>query len=75
MVGMIVAMLGGVLTTVVGLLVGITGSSSIWIGVAAGIVILAALFVVTARAIVREQGNFPVAFPTPAPQRVIEPED
>jgi hypothetical protein len=75
MVGMIVAMIGGVLATVVGLLVGITGSSSIWIGVAAGIVILAALFVVTARAIVRGQGNFPVAFPTPAPQRVIEPGD
>jgi hypothetical protein len=66
MVGMIVSMLGGVLTTVIAMLIGVDGSASIWIGVAAGIVILAALFALTASAIVREQGKVPVAFPTPA---------
>ena len=62
MVGMIVSMLGGVLTTVIAMLIGIDGSASIWIG----ILVLAALFALAANAIVREQGRIPVAFPTPA---------
>ena len=74
MVGLIVSMIGGVLTTVIVMLVGIDGSASIWIGVVGGIAILAALFAVTARAIVSEQGKFPVAFPTPAADPVPEPE-
>jgi hypothetical protein len=74
MVGMIVSMLGGVLTTVIAMLVGVDGSASIWIGVVTGIVILAALFALTASAIVREQGKIPVSFPTPVVEPVSEPE-
>jgi hypothetical protein len=75
MVGMIVSMIGGVLTTVVAMLIGIDGSASIWIGLAAGVVILVALFAITANAIVREQGKIPAAFPTPTPaQTAPQPE-
>lgn len=74
MVGMIVSMLGGVLTTVVTMLVGVDGSVSIWIGVAAGVVMLVALFALTASAIVREQGRIPAAFPTPVAAPPVEPQ-
>ncbi len=74
MVGMIVSMLGGVLTTVIAMLVGIDRSVSIWIGLVGGVVILVALFALTASGIIREQSKFPVAFPTPAPEPAREPE-
>ncbi len=74
MVGMIVSMVGGVLSTVVAMLIGIDGSASIWIGLVVGVVILAALFALTASAIVREQGRIPVSFPTPAVEATPQPE-
>jgi hypothetical protein len=74
MVGMIVSMLGGVLTTVIAMLIGVDGSASIWIGLVSGILVLVTLFAVAANAIVREQAKIPVAFPTPAPIQPAEPE-
>ncbi len=66
MIGLIVAMIGGVLTTVVAMLFGLDGGASIWVGVVGGVVVLAALFALTFAAITREQARIPAAFPTPA---------
>ena len=74
MIALIVAMIGGVLTTVVAMLFGIDGSASIWIGVLGGVIVITALFGLTAQSIIREQNRIPVAFPTPAQKPVGEPE-
>ncbi|HET9417343.1 MAG TPA: hypothetical protein VFP30_07360 [Candidatus Limnocylindria bacterium] len=66
MVALIVAMIGGVLTTVVAMLLGVDGTASTWIGVAGGAVILAGLFAFTGQAILREQARIPASFPTPS---------
>ena len=65
MVGLIVSMVGGVLGTVIAMLIGVDGGSSIWIGVASGVVVFIALFALTGLAIVREQARFTALFPTP----------
>jgi hypothetical protein len=67
-------MIGGVLTTVIAMLFGVGGSASIWIGVAGGLVVMAALFAFTYQSITREQARIPVAFPTPAREPTTEPE-
>jgi len=74
MIGLIVSMIAGVLTTVVAMIFGVDGSASIWIGLAGGVIVLAALFAFTAQAITREQARIPVAFPTPPAEPVMEPE-
>jgi hypothetical protein len=74
MVGLIVSMIAGVLTTVVSMIFGVDGSASIWIGLASGVIVIAALFAYTSRAVAREQARIPVAFPTPTSQQVVEPE-
>ena len=65
MIGLIVSMVGGVLTAVVAMLFGVDGGASIWIGVVGGVLVLAALFAYTGASITREQARFPVLFPTP----------
>jgi hypothetical protein len=65
MIGLIVAMVGGVLTAVLAMLVGLDGGASIWIGVAGGVLVLAALIVYTATTIPREQARITALFPTP----------
>lgn len=74
MIALIVAMIGGVLTTVVAMLFGVDGSASIWIGVLGGVIVIVALFGLTWQAITREQNRIPVAFPTPSRDPVVEPE-
>jgi hypothetical protein len=66
MIALIVAMVGGVLTTVVAMLFGVDGGPAIWIGVAGGLIVLAGLFAFTAQAILREQARVPAMFPTPS---------
>ena len=66
MVALIVSMVGGVLATVVAMLIGVDGGPSVWIGVVAGVMILAALFAVTGLTVLREQARFTALFPTPA---------
>jgi hypothetical protein len=73
MIGLIVAMVGGVLATVVAMLIGVDGGARIWIGVAAGVIVLAALFAVTGLAILREQARFTSLFPTPGADPATEP--
>jgi hypothetical protein len=64
MIGLIVAMVGGVLTTVLAILVGVDRGVSIYFGVTGGVVVLAGLFAFTGWAIVREQARIPALFPT-----------
>ena len=64
MIGLIVAMVGGVLTTVVAMLLGVSGGFSIWLGVAGWLVVLAALFAYTGRSIMAERARFEARFPT-----------
>jgi len=74
MIGLIVSMVGGVLTTVVAMLFGLDGGASIWIGVVGGLVALAGLFALTFAAITREQARIPALVPTPSADPVTAPE-
>jgi len=65
MIGLIVAMVGGILSTVLAMLLGLEGAS-IWIGVAGGLIVLVALFAFTGLTVLREQARFTVLFPTPS---------
>jgi hypothetical protein len=58
MIALIVAMVSGVLTTVVAMLVGVDGGVSIWIGVAGWLVVLASVFAYTGLSVLREQAQF-----------------
>ena len=69
MIGLIVAMVGGVLVTVLAMLIGFEVGVAVWIGVAGGLVIFAALVAYAAMAIPREQARFEVRFPTPSADR------
>ena len=75
MIGLIVAMVGGVLTAVVGMLLGLDGGASLWLGVAGGVIVFFALFGYTAYAIERARAQFTSLFPTPGPQPVEQPPD
>ena len=72
MIGLIVSMVGGVLTTVVAMLVGVDGGASIWIGVAGGLIFMAALFGLTGLTVLREQARFTAIFPTPSADPVTD---
>jgi hypothetical protein len=74
MIGLIVAMIGGVLTTVVAMLLGVDGGASIWIGLVGGVAVLAALFGFTFVGITREQARFTALFPSPSADPVPETE-
>jgi hypothetical protein len=65
MIGLIVAMVGGVLAAVVAMLIGVTGGTSMWIGVAGGVVVLAALIAYGALSVDRVQAAVTARFPTP----------
>jgi hypothetical protein len=66
MIGLIVAMVGGVLTAVVAMLFGLSSGASMWIGVVGGLVVLAGLFAYGFMTIPREQARLTALFPTPS---------
>ena len=66
MVGLIVAMVSGVLTTVLAMIAGVDSGPAIWIGLAGAVVVIAALFAYTGWAVVRAQARIDARFPTPA---------
>ena len=70
MIGLIVSMVGGVLTALVATLLGLDGGAALWIGVGSGVVIFLALFTFTALAIQRAYGHFTSLFPSPKPETV-----
>jgi hypothetical protein len=65
MIGLIVAMVGGVLTSVLAMLIGLDAGSSIWIGVPGGVIVLVVMFAYSAQALPRELARFTARFPTP----------
>lgn len=65
MIGLIVSMVGGVLAAVLALLVGATGAAPMWIGLAGGVLVMAALFAWASMSIPRTQASLAVRFPSP----------
>jgi hypothetical protein len=66
MIGLITSMVGGVFAAVLGLIAGIDGGTSVWIGVGGAALVFAGLVVFTFRAIPRFQASLPVLYPAPA---------
>jgi len=75
MIGLIVAMVGGVLATVLAMPIGLDGGASIWIGVAGWVTVIAALFAYTGVTVTREQARFTALFPTPSADPVMDTQD
>ena len=65
MIGLITAMVGGVLAAVIALIIGAPGGLSIWIGLAGGVLVFAAIVVLTFGAVPRHQAQLDVLFPAP----------
>jgi hypothetical protein len=63
MIGLITAMVGGVLAAVIGLLVGVSGGVAVWLGVGGGILVFLALVVLTFGAVPRQQASLTALFP------------
>jgi hypothetical protein len=67
MIGLIVALLGGVLVSVIGLLAGVSGSAAVWLAVGGALLTFAALVAYAFRSIPRQQASLEVRFPAPSP--------
>ena len=65
MIGLITAMVGGVLAVVIGLLLGLAPAAALWIGLGAGVLLFLGLAVLTFRLIAREQAGVEALFPSP----------
>jgi hypothetical protein len=65
MIALIVAMVGAVLVTVVAMLMGVAGGTSIWVGAAGGTVILALLIGYGGWSVLRVQSSLEARFPAP----------
>ena len=65
MIGLIVSMVGGVLAGVVTLIVGASGGSAIWIGIAGGVLVMGTLTAWATLRIPRTQAGLSVRFPSP----------
>jgi hypothetical protein len=65
MIGLITAMVGGVLTAVLGLIAGLSGAAAFWVGVAGGVVVFVLLVAFTFGTVPRQQAILTVRFPAP----------
>lgn len=65
MIGLIVAMVGGVLVGVLALLIGVSGDAAVWIGVAGAVIVFVLLVVVTFGSVPRVQAGMEARFPSP----------
>ena len=74
MIGLIVSMVGGVLAAVLGLLIGVSGTVAVWVGVVGAIVVFAIIAALTIGSVPRHQADLTVLFPAAAPADV-EPPD
>ncbi|MEJ7752861.1 MAG: hypothetical protein WKF46_07940 [Candidatus Limnocylindrales bacterium] len=72
MIGLIVSMVGGVLTGVLALIVGAAGAGAVWISVAGAVVVFGVLALLTTGRIARRQAQLPVLFPSPEEPTVSE---
>ena len=74
MIGLIVSMVGGVLTAVMAMLIGTAGGAAIWIGVFGGVVVLVALIVYGKSTVESVQSSVTARFPTPETSAVTDSE-
>ena len=65
MVGLITAMVGGVLIGVVGLVMGISGELAVWVGVVGAVIVFALIALATVGSVPRHQDSLKVLFPAP----------
>ena len=65
MIGLIVSMVGGVLAGIIGLLMGASGDTAVWIGVAGAVLVFALLVVATFQGVTRHQATLKSRFPAP----------
>jgi hypothetical protein len=65
MVGLITSMVGGVLAAVVALMLAVSGSLAVWIGVGGALLVFAALVLLTTGSIAKEQERLGAMFPAP----------
>jgi len=65
MIGLIVSMVGGVLTGVLALIVGASGGSAVWIGIAGGLLVFGTLVAWAIMRIPRTEAGLTVRFPPP----------
>lgn len=70
MIGLIVSLIGGVLVTVLAMLIGLDGGVSVWLGVAGGAIVFAALVAYTLMTAANAQARFTALFPTPGAEPV-----
>jgi len=63
MIGLITAMVGGVLVAVVALMMGISGGSAVWVGLIGSVVVFALIVLLTLGSVPRHQENLTVLFP------------
>jgi hypothetical protein len=70
MIGLITAMVGGVLVAVLGLVAGLAPGAAIWIGIGAAALIFAGLVVYTLRSIERAQAGLQAIFPAPGVETI-----
>ena len=73
MIGLITAMIGGVLAAVLGLIMGVSGELAVWIGLAGGVITFVALLVPTLGVVPRAQARLGVLFPAPKDETGAEP--
>jgi hypothetical protein len=74
MIGLIVAMVGGVLAAVLATLMGVS-DGAIWIGVLGGVVVLASLIAYGVWAVQRVQSRVHALFPTPSVEPLADPQE
>ena len=65
MIGLIVAMVGGVLAAVLSLLFGVSGDLAVWIGLGGGVIVFVVIVVATLGSVPRHQERLGVLFPAP----------
>ncbi len=65
MIWLITSMVGGILASVLGLILGVPGGSAVWVGVAGAVLVFAILAVLTTGSITRQQATLPAMFPAP----------
>lgn len=65
MIGLITAMVGGVLCAVLAMIFGVTGALAVWAGAGGAILVFAAILLVTTGSVPREQQRLGVLFPSP----------
>jgi hypothetical protein len=73
MIGLITAMIGGVLAAVLGLIIGVSGELAVWIGLGGGVLTFVALLVPTLGSVPRHQAGLGALFPAPKEEAGAEP--